>query len=397
MLQHMGCQGPVSCVRLSRQHRTISVVATGATARVIRQPSLQRLCRPRQQTPPAKSRAATVCAAAATPDDESGFDGPSDTRGPESHSIEDTDRWPTDAELDAAAGAATRDEPTIAVISGEGVETESARDAAAHQPLQGRTVNPSAASPSPLDRLPGGLVGRYAAFGAAGFLALTFVIGVVRAVKKLRSPRAVRVKTVNKNKILVEALSSFYPEKREAFNSGEVRSLKFKTRFSEAEMFRKFLWFVLRERKFDPLALQDMLHLKQALGLSQEQVASALRERSDRIYKKYGIVMLETEGMTKGGIERKATCRALFSKLLYLAESEELLPGLDQDARDELVRNVFGATQDDIAQLRIVSLYDVDTDTIDRLASGVTVDDDEAGDEADVPATKEDDSPPAVA
>jgi hypothetical protein len=44
---------------------------------------------------------------------------------------------------------------------------------------QGRTVNPSAASPSPLDRLPGGLVGRYAAFGAAGFLALTFVIGVV--------------------------------------------------------------------------------------------------------------------------------------------------------------------------------------------------------------------------
>ena len=49
------------------------------------------------------------------------------------------------------------------------------------------------------------------------------------------------------------------------------------------------------------------------------QVADALRERAQRIYEKYGNVMLETEGMTKAGIERKATCRALFSKLLYLA------------------------------------------------------------------------------
>ena len=49
------------------------------------------------------------------------------------------------------------------------------------------------------------------------------------------------------------------------------------------------------------------------------QVADALRERAQRIYDKYGNVMLETEGMTKAGIERKATCRALFSKLLYLA------------------------------------------------------------------------------
>ena len=38
------------------------------------------------------------------------------------------------------------------------------------------------------------------------------------------------------------------------------------------------------------------------------QVAEALRERAQRIYEKYGNVMLETEGMTKAGIERKATC-----------------------------------------------------------------------------------------
>jgi hypothetical protein len=59
------------------------------------------------------------------------------------------------------------------------------------------------------------------------------------------------------------------------------------------------------------------------------------------------------------GVERKATCRALFSKLLYLAESEELLPGADAETRRSLVADVFGATEDDAAQLRIVSLYEV--------------------------------------
>ena len=54
-----------------------------------------------------------------------------------------------------------------------------------------------------------------------------------------------------------------------------------------------------------------------------------MRERAQRIYEKYGNVMLETEGMTKAGIERKATCRALFSKLLYLA-GEQIRPWADR-------------------------------------------------------------------
>lgn len=49
------------------------------------------------------------------------------------------------------------------------------------------------------------------------------------------------------------------------------------------------------------------------------QVSEAIKERAKRIYDKYGNVMLEVKGMTKAGVERKATCRALFSKLLYLA------------------------------------------------------------------------------
>ena len=49
------------------------------------------------------------------------------------------------------------------------------------------------------------------------------------------------------------------------------------------------------------------------------QVADALKERAERIYKQYGNVMMDVAGMSKAGIDRKATCRGLFSKLLYLA------------------------------------------------------------------------------
>ncbi len=58
------------------------------------------------------------------------------------------------------------------------------------------------------------------------------------------------------------------------------------------------------------------------------QVAEALRERAQRIYDKYGTLMLQTSGMTPEGVERKATCQALYSKMLYLTECQALL---DQD------------------------------------------------------------------
>ena len=53
--------------------------------------------------------------------------------------------------------------------------------------------------------------------------------------------------------------------------------------------------------------------------LHSKQVAEALRERASRIYAKYGTLMLNTAGLSAEGIERKASARALFSKLLYLS------------------------------------------------------------------------------
>jgi hypothetical protein len=45
-----------------------------------------------------------------------------------------------------------------------------------------------------------------------------------------------------------------------------------KTRFSGTEIFRKYLWYLLRERSFDNDAVADMQQLKSALGLTDDEV-----------------------------------------------------------------------------------------------------------------------------
>lgn len=68
--------------------------------------------------------------------------------------------------------------------------------------------------------------------------------------------------------------------------------LRVKTGYSSTEIFRKYLWFLLRERAFDQEAVDDLVHLKNALGMGDEEVAAGLSERSQRIYDKYGSLML---------------------------------------------------------------------------------------------------------
>jgi hypothetical protein len=55
-----------------------------------------------------------------------------------------------------------------------------------------------------------------------------------------------------------------------------LQKLRSSTGFSPVEVFRKYLWFLLRERKFDAAAVEDMVLLKSVLGLSDEQVCCGL-------------------------------------------------------------------------------------------------------------------------
>ena len=74
--------------------------------------------------------------------------------------------------------------------------------------------------------------------------------------------------------------------------------------FTNAELFRKYLWYFLRERQFDEVAVGDLVALKAALGLDDAAVAGALAERARRIYEQYGTVMVNLEGMSQVGAGR---------------------------------------------------------------------------------------------
>eukprot|EP00192_Tetraselmis_astigmatica_P020810 CAMPEP_0117673324 /NCGR_PEP_ID=MMETSP0804-20121206/14409_1 /TAXON_ID=1074897 /ORGANISM="Tetraselmis astigmatica, Strain CCMP880" /LENGTH=300 /DNA_ID=CAMNT_0005482049 /DNA_START=237 /DNA_END=1139 /DNA_ORIENTATION=+ len=199
---------------------------------------------------------------------------------------------------------------------------------------------------------------------------VSFVIAMVRTVSKYLNPRAKRKRTVNKNKLLVDSLSELLPNRREELTPQTCKSIMFKTGFTGTEVFRKYLWFLLRERKFDQDAMADLVQLKVSLNLSDEQVVEAVKERSQRIYDKYGTLIMNAAGMTAEGATRKATGRALFSKLLYIAESDELISADSEAKKDLNVPEIFGATDRDASSLRIVSLVDVDIDRLDQMISG---------------------------
>ena len=56
--------------------------------------------------------------------------------------------------------------------------------------------------------------------------------------------------------------------------AGVARGLKMKTGFNAVEIFRKYLWYLLRERKFDTEAVNDVVQLKSSLQLSDEEVSA---------------------------------------------------------------------------------------------------------------------------
>lgn len=230
----------------------------------------------------------------------------------------------------------------------------------------------SVAAPGPLDAARQALRSNpavaVAAYAAVGFLGVTFLITLGRMALKYLDPKAKKQRNVNKNKLVIDEVRQFLPGNRAGLTSAAMGRLRFKTGFTATEVFRKYLWYLLRERSFDQEAVDDLVALKAALGLKDEEVAAALKERAERIYDKYGNVMLETEGMTKSGIERKATTRALFSKLQYLLDYAALLSS--PAAETVSLRDIFGATEQDVARLRIVSLHDVD---LEALASLPTV------------------------
>ncbi|KAG2428421.1 hypothetical protein HXX76_011541 [Chlamydomonas incerta] len=211
--------------------------------------------------------------------------------------------------------------------------------------------------------LPGKLV-----LGALGAALLGSIgLAVARAYEKANTARAKRMRQIDRNRELVDGLNKYLlAGNRAGLTPGELRRLQRASGFTAVEVFRKYLWYLLRERKFDQGAVEDLVALKTGLGLSDADAGEALRERSARVYDKYGSLMLNTEGLTLAGAQRKATCMALFRKVLFLAEYDRLV-GRGAEAEGGAgnvadIGKIFGATREDMDRLRIKNLYEAELD-----------------------------------
>ena len=67
---------------------------------------------------------------------------------------------------------------------------------------------------------------------------------------------------IDRNKNLAAELNKYLPDKRDKLNAGTINGIKRSTGFSNVEIFRKYLWYLLRERTFDQAAVDDMVALK---------------------------------------------------------------------------------------------------------------------------------------
>lgn len=122
---------------------------------------------------------------------------------------------------------------------------------------------------------------RYAAVGLGGFLALNVALVGFKALRKALSPQQRRHRTVNKNQLVVTTLAQYLPSNREGLAGSILGSLRFRTGFTNVEIFRKYLWYLLRERAFKQDAVDDLLALKAALQLTDSEVGVVCLERGE--------------------------------------------------------------------------------------------------------------------
>ena len=189
------------------------------------------------------------------------------------------------------------------------------------------------------------------------FLAGTLGWSIYKVYRRSTSRRAVRKKTVNKNVLVIERLKPFFPNERESMTRNVAKGIARSTGFTTQEVFRKYLRYKMVEEPFTGAFVEDILALKNACELTPKQMSEILSESAARMVKKYGTLILDVSELTKSGAERKMIAAQMFSKLCYLADLPALVE--DQEVAAETgqkLKELFGATDEDYARLRVDSL-----------------------------------------
>ncbi|KAL6187266.1 hypothetical protein ACLB2K_043380 [Fragaria x ananassa] len=181
------------------------------------------------------------------------------------------------------------------------------------------------------------------------YVGLSFVIAVVKTVKKFSSPRHKRKKLVNKNAMLCKSIDEMFQSGSHQITPDALKQLVQKTGFGMEEILRKYIRYTLNEKPFNPDMVSGLIQLRKASLLDDSQVAEILNEISRRIVRDKGPVVMDMAGYTERGFKRKLAVQSLFGKVFYLSELPEFC------SRDSslIVKEIFGVTDEDADRLRM--------------------------------------------
>ncbi|XP_068646496.1 uncharacterized protein [Aristolochia californica] len=199
------------------------------------------------------------------------------------------------------------------------------------------------------------------------YVGLSFVIAVIKTIRKYGSPKFKRKKLRNKNSMLVKSLDELFQKGRDEVEQGALKGFMQKTGFSMEEILRKYIRYALNEKPFNPDLVLDLIHLRRFTMLEDAKVSEVLNETSRRIVKELGPVVMDASGFTEKGLQRKIAVQTLFGKILYLAELPEFC------SRDSslIIKDIFGVTDEDADILRFHTLSEAgDVGSLEKMIDG---------------------------
>ncbi|KAL3635874.1 hypothetical protein CASFOL_020421 [Castilleja foliolosa] len=196
------------------------------------------------------------------------------------------------------------------------------------------------------------------------YFSITFVFALVKTVRKFGSPREKRRKLVNKNATLCKAIDELFEKGMNEVDQSVLQGLMQKTGFDMEEILRKYIRYALNEKPFDPDLVSNLIQLREKTMLNDSQVAEILNEISSRIVKDKGPVVMDMEGYSVKGLNRKLAVQALFGKLYYLSE----LPEFCSRESSLTVKEIFGVADEDAEKLRLHTISEAgDLDSLAKM------------------------------
>lgn len=209
------------------------------------------------------------------------------------------------------------------------------------------------------------------------FLGVTFVMAVVKTVRKFNSPREKRRQLVNKNAVVCKSIDELFEKGTNEFDHASLEELVKMTGFDMQEILRKYIRYVLNEKPFNPDLVASLIHLRKISMLDDSQVAEVLNEISRRIVKEKGPVVMDMSGYSEKGFKRKLAVQALFGKIYYLSELPEFC------SRDSslIVKEIFGVADEDAEKLRMHTVSESgDLDALEKMIDSTDTDTDDSED-----------------